>query len=1197
MLAARSWKLKYTPDDGDLVELFYVPVLEDAERYDRLTGYFNAGALALAARGIEGLVRNAGRMRLVVGCTLEPSEIEAIERGEALRDLVERRLTSLPLAPPDPASCEALELLAWMIARGHLEVKVAVPCDLDGRPIPSDGIFHEKAGIVADRTGDRLAWNGSLNETAAGWRRNWESINVYTSWGPEPGRVTDEEANFARIWANRSKRVIVLDVPDAARRDLMRFMPDSDTPARLKAPDPAPVRPAPEDAPGSATVRAAPEDAALPPKESEPSPAETPKPLPASPPAGDLRSRVWAFIARAPSLPEGGIRVGEATAAVTPWPHQIKAFERLYDHWPPRLLIADEVGLGKTIQAGLLLRQAWLSGRAKRILVLAPKAVLGQWQIELREKFNLNWPVYDGRQLVRYPSPALRGRHRAEAGGQRWHEEPAVIASSHLMRRRERAAVLLEDAAPWDLVVLDEAHHARRRAAGAPQEGGPNALLRLMRGLEGRTQGLVLLTATPMQVHPVEVWDLLDLLGLPPEWSAEAFLRFFEDLEQPSPSSQALDRMSGLFRAVERSYGEVATEDAQRLTALSRFKANKVLRALRDPASIPRRQLETEERRAALRIVQAHTPIRRLVSRHTRELLRRYFKAGTLTTPIADRSVDDRFIDMTSEERALYGAVEEYIASTWNQAGAAERTAVGFVMTIYRRRLASSFHALRATLRKHLDAIAVDDRSRPAGSDEDDRSRPAGSDEDDRSRPAGSDEDDRGRLVGSDEDDRGRLVGSDEDDRGRLAGLGEDDRGRLAGLNEDDRGRLADLNEDDRGRLAGSDEDAPDDEAMDEMPDTDEIAELEQRALAAEEAHDIERLLDGIGRLPPDSKLDSLKDVLIELREAGFAQTMVFTQFTDTMKFLREALRGEAGPRALRDEAGPQALRGETGPQALRGETGPRLMCFSGRGGEILTADGGWRRIGRDEAKRRFRDGEADVLLCTDAAAEGLNFQFCGALVNYDMPWNPMRVEQRIGRIDRLGQTHPVIRIVNLHYEGTIETDVYRALRSRIGLFETVVGRLQPILAQLPRTIADAVVSGAGREGAERARVTDAIERQARQAEAGGFDLDAALDDDVTLPERPPSPVTMEDLDRVIGSPGLMPPGTDVQPLAPREYGLLAPGMAERLRVTTDPAWYEEHAESVELWSPGSPLFKAPEFVVTPEEPMEDETLRDVLGR
>ena len=81
---ARTWQRKYTPDDGDLVRLFYVPALEDAKSYDRLTGYFNAGALALAARGIEGLVRNGGHMRLVVGCTLAPDEIEAIEKGEKL---------------------------------------------------------------------------------------------------------------------------------------------------------------------------------------------------------------------------------------------------------------------------------------------------------------------------------------------------------------------------------------------------------------------------------------------------------------------------------------------------------------------------------------------------------------------------------------------------------------------------------------------------------------------------------------------------------------------------------------------------------------------------------------------------------------------------------------------------------------------------------------------------------------------------------------------------------------------------------------------------------------------------------------------------------------------------------------------------------------------------------------------------------
>ncbi len=1138
MLTDHAWKLKYTPEDGDLVRRFYVPALEDAERYDRLTGYFNAGALSLAARGIEGLVRNGGRMRLVVGCTLEPPEIEAIERGETLRGQVESHLAGLPLAPPDREAADALQLLAWMVGRGHLDVKVAVPCDPGGRPVHDSALFHEKTGIIEDRCGDRLAWTGSLNETAAGWRRNWESISVYTSWGREPERVDHEERSFARLWAGRSARVLVLDVPEAVRRDLMRFMPE-DLPDRLRGPGGGP----PERAADGASTPTGPAGPAPETLES-PEPSAPPPPPPPPPPPIDRRSLVWAFLREAPRRAGGGERVGEATAAVVPWPHQVRAFERLYADWPPKLLIADEVGLGKTVQAGMLLRQAWLSGRAKRILILAPKAILGQWRIELREKFNLNWPIYDGRKLVRYPSPALRGRHEREVGRSDWHREPVVIASSHLLRRRDRAAELLEEADPWDLVVLDEAHHARRRAAGAAQEGGPNALLRLMRSLKDRTQGLVLLTATPMQVHPVEVWDLLSLLGLPPEWTADAFLRFFDDLDHPNPPPEAMERLARLFRAVEGEgdgdrAAKVTDDAAGRLTGLSRLRTRKVLRALRDPAGIPRRQLETEERRAALAIMRAHTPIRRLVSRHTRALLRRYFEAGMLAAPIAERRVEDRLIGMTADERGLYEAVEDYIASTWNQASADERSAVGFVMTIYRRRLASSFRALRATLERHLDAI----------------------------------------------------------------GSGGD---RAAA----------------RLRLAGLDEDAPDDETADEVLDAEEVAELERRALAAEERADVERLLARLRGLPPDSKLAALKAALAALREAGYEQAMVFTQYTDTMDFLRDELR-KGGER--------------------------RLMCFSGRGGEVPAGGGGggsggcgdgaggsgsgssgvgvggaWREIGRDDAKRRFRLGEADVLLCTDAAAEGLNFQFCGALVNYDLPWNPMRVEQRIGRLDRLGQEHPVIRVVNLHYEGTVETDVYRALRERIGLFESVVGRLQPILSRLPRAISDAVLAGSGAgsvSGAEdaaaarehgpvpaarergRADLVEAIERQAHEAESGGgFDLDAVLGEDLAMPDRPPPLVTLDDLDRIVASPSLMPPGTEVQPMGRREYGLRAPGMREAVRVTTDPAYYEEHAESVELWSPGSPLFRPPELPgpgVDPEgEPAAPgATLRDLLDR
>src|SRR5690606_7952676 len=147
-----------------------------------------------------------------------------------------------------------------------------------------------------------------------------------------------------------------------------------------------------------------------------------------------------------------------------------------------------------------------------------------------------------------------------------------------------------------------------------------------------------------------------------------------------------------------------------------------------------------------------------------------------------------------------------------------------------------------------------------------------------------------------------------------------------------------------------------------------------------------------------------------------------------------------------------------------------------------------------------------EILLCTDAAAEGLNFQFCGAIVNYDMPWNPMRVEQRIGRIDRLGQRHPEIRVVNLHYRGTVEADVYVALRQRIGLFERVVGRLQPILARLPGRITDTVLHFDG-DAREQALRDTLGELEADATREGAFDLDEAARAALEPKPRPEPPL------------------------------------------------------------------------------------------
>ena len=275
----------------------------------------------------------------------------------------------------------------------------------------------------------------------------------------------------------------------------------------------------------------------------------------------------------------------------------------------------------------------------------------------------------------------------------------------------------------------------------------------------------------------------------------------------------------------------------------------------------------------------------------------------------------------------------------------------------------------------------------------------------------------------------------------------------------------------------------------------------------------------------------------------------------------------------------------------------PRRRSCSPRGGEARNASGQWQVITRDEVKRRFKAGQADILLCTEAAAEGLNFQFCGAIVNYDMPWNPMKVEQRIGRIDRLGQLHPTIRIVNLHYSGTVETDVYVALRQRIQLFQSVVGRLQPILAQLPRTITSAILRSPRANEAARAQVASEVINRVDelQSQGSGLDLDAIADADLELTPRPAPALDLDHLDRVIQRKDLVPPGVIVRALGNREYGYLAPGMAE-LRVTTNAEYFEEHAESVELWSPGSAAFPPTEVPLADDGPVTGRRLIELLG-
>lgn len=128
----------------------------------------------------------------------------------------------------------------------------------------------------------------------------------------------------------------------------------------------------------------------------------------------------------------------------------------------------------------------------------------------------------------------------------------------------------------------------------------------------------------------------------------------------------------------------------------------------------------------------------------------------------------------------------------------------------------------------------------------------------------------------------------------------------------------------------------------------------------------------------------------------------------------------------------------------------PTLAYLQGRLGEefrIAVMHGGVNRDGRRRIMADFRAGEYDFLLANRVASEGLDFEFCSAVINYDLPWNPMEIEQRIGRIDRIGQKEETILVVNFVNESTIDERILTRLLDRIEIFESSIGALEPIIA------------------------------------------------------------------------------------------------------------------------------------------------------
>jgi hypothetical protein len=199
--------------------------------------------------------------------------------------------------------------------------------------------------------------------------------------------------------------------------------------------------------------------------------------------------------------------------------------------------------------------------------------------------------------------------------------------------------------------------------------------------------------------------------------------------------------------------------------------------------------------------------------------------------------------------------------------------------------------------------------------------------------------------------------------------------------------------------------------------EADEVEVLAPGTLLAE----IENLRQAAKELDPaDPKLDAFIAIVRNKQKLPNNKLLVFTSFRHTLSYLRQHLES----------------------------AGIRIGVIHGG-----VADEDRRDIRQRFAQAKEQPDTLDVLLSTEVGSEGLDFQFCDGMVNYDLPWNPMRIEQRIGRIDRYGQKSEVVVINNLITPGTVDADIYERCLLRIGVFQQALGASEEILGQISKEL------------------------------------------------------------------------------------------------------------------------------------------------
>jgi len=626
-----------------------------------------------------------------------------------------------------------------------------------------------------------------------------------------------------------------------------------------------------------------------------------------------------------------------ADAQVELNPHQIEA--ALFAFRSPLsqgAILADEVGLGKTIEAGLLLAQRWAE-RRRKLLVICPANLRKQWSQELEDKFFLPSAILEAKTF----------NEELKRGNLNPFDQPRVILCSYQFARTKQPYI---KQTAWDMVVVDEAH--RLRNVYKPSNKIANAI---REALAGRQK--VLLTATPLQNSLLELYGLVSIIDEHIFGDIKSFKAQFSRLGSAvQPSDDTISEAVSNLRAAHNNSDYKGFHESKK-------SLNRMLRASKKHQSDDYAALKQRIRPVCQRTLRRQ--VLQYVSYTNRHALVQEFIPG-------------------EDEQRLYNLVSDYLQ---NPALYALPSSQRQLMTlILRKLLASSTYAISDTL------LGLANKLEAAEKTQDALSAPP--------------------LSIDDLADNFEALPEIEDEW-----------------------------------LADEEDETSDDSADAKSPQRLSPEQREEMRREKERLREFHALAKSIEK-------NSKGEVLLTALRNGFEhanmaraaaqngalqqKAIIFTESRRTQDYLYRLLEAS--------------------------EFASKVVLFNGTNTDPKSAEiyrnwlarnkGTDRVTGSPTADKRaaiieyFRD-EASIMVATEAAAEGINLQFCNLVVNYDMPWNPQRIEQRIGRCHRYGQKYDVVVVNFLNKANAADVRVYQLLDEKFKLFNGIFGASDEVLGAI----------------------------------------------------------------------------------------------------------------------------------------------------